>query len=144
MDVAKLRQGILRALDEARKDASVRQTELDAAQQAYAGFLSSVAVPLFKQAAIVLRAEGHLFVVHTPAGSARLVSEAAPETFIESALDATGAAHRVLARVSLTRGRAGHILEEPAIGGDKPLADLEESDVTAYLLSAIPKVLLKR
>lgn len=144
MDVSKLRQGILRALDEARKDASVRQTGIDAANQAFAGFLSNVAVPLFKQAAIVLRAEGHQFAVHTPAGGARLVAEAAPETFIECVLDTGGGSARVLGRVSLTRGRQGYIFEETPIGQDQAVTDLVEADVAAFLLSAIPKVVLKR
>lgn len=144
MDVSKLRQGILRALDEARKDASVRQTGIDAANEAFAGFLANVAVPLFKQAAIVLRAEGHQFVVHTPAGSARLASEAAPETFIECVLDPGDGTARVMGRVSLTRGRQGYVLEETPVGLDKAVGDLVEADVAAFLLSAIPKVVLKR
>ena len=54
MDVSELRKRILRALDDARKDAVVRRREVDEAANAYETFLEQVAVPLMRQAAQVL------------------------------------------------------------------------------------------
>ena len=57
MDVSDLRKRILRALDDARKDATSRRAVVDEATQAYATFLQTLGVPLLKQAVQVLRAE---------------------------------------------------------------------------------------
>src|SRR5262245_29724937 len=101
MDTSDLRKRIIRALEDARKDSTRRRGVIDEAEKACASFLSSVAVPLFKQAVTVLRAEGHLFSLHTPGGTARLVSDGSPETFIDLALDSTGSSPQVIGRVSL-------------------------------------------
>src|SRR5262252_3897799 len=90
MDVSDLRQRILRALDSARAEAATRRTEADAAHAAYDTFLHDVAVPLLRQAQTILKAEGHIFTVHSPAGSARLASDAHPETFLEFVFDSAG------------------------------------------------------
>ena len=69
MDTSDLRKRILRALDDARKEATSRRSVVDEAARAYAAFLDVVAVPLMRQAATVLNAEGHKFSVHTPASA---------------------------------------------------------------------------
>lgn len=143
MDVSELRKSILRALDNARKEAATRRTSVDEAGAAYATFLETVAVPLLRQAQSVLKAERQPFTVHTPAGSARLASDAAPETYLEITLDSTGAKPQVLGRISLARGRQGVVVDERPIGTETPIAKLGESDVAEFLLAAIPKLVLK-
>lgn len=143
MDVSDLRKSILRALDNARKEAATRRTSVDEASAAYATFLETVAVPLLRQAQSVLKAERQAFTVHTPAGSARLASDSAPETFLEITLDSTGARPQVLGRISLARGRQGVVVDERPIGPETPIAQLGESDVADFLLAAIPKLVLK-
>ena len=143
MDVSELRKSILRALDNARKEAATRRTSVDEAAAAYATFLDTVAVPLLKQAQGVLKAERQAFTVHTPAGSARLASDAAPETFLEITLDSTGSKPQVLGRISLARGRQGVVVEEKPIAPDTPIAKLADPDVAEFLLAAIPKLVLK-
>jgi len=140
MDVSDLRKRILRALDDARKDAADRRGAVDAASKAYEEFLNAVAVPLVRQAATVLRAEGHLFVVNTPAGSVRLESERAPQTFLEMELDAGGGHPQIIGRVSLSRGRQGLVVDEQPIAPGKAIADVSEEDVTAFLLSAVRRL----
>ena len=66
MDVSELRKRILRAIDDARKEAETRRTVVDESLKAYEAFLRDIAVPLMLQAAQVLNADGHVFVVHTP------------------------------------------------------------------------------
>lgn len=144
MDVSELRKGILRALDEARRQASVRQAALDDARRAFSAFLPETAAPLFRQAVDVLRAEGQLYSVHTPADAVRLVSDASPHTYLEIALETSGDAPQVVGRISLTRGRQGHVVEEIPVAPGKPVSSLSEDDVAGLLLAAIPKLVLKR
>ena len=143
MDVSELRKGILRALDDARKAAATRRSSVDEAGAAYTRFLENVAVPLLRQAQGVLKAERQSFTVHTPAGSVRLASDAAPETYLEIVLDTTGTKPHVLGRVSLARGRQGVVVDEKPIAPDTPIADLADSDLADFLLAAIPKLVVK-
>lgn len=143
MDVSELRKRILRALDEARKDAGARRAAVDAARSEFNTFLDEVAVPLLRQAATVLRGEGHRFSVETPSESARLVADGLPETYVEIVLNADGAAPEVLGRVSVTRGRHGVLLEERPLT-TKSIADLDEDVVARFLVEQIPKIALKR
>lgn len=144
MDVSELRKRILRALDDARRDASTRRTILEETAKAYEGFLANVAVPLVRQAAQVLNAAGNTFVVHTPADSVRLALDAAPQTFLELALDTTGDVPEVIGRVSLARTRQGVIVDERPIVRGRPVAELTDEDVSAFLVTEIPKLIVKR
>jgi hypothetical protein len=143
MDVSELRKRILRAIDEARRDVSARRTVVDAATRAYEQFLVSTAVPMLRQSAIVLKAAGHLFDVHTPANSVRLVAEKSPHTFLELELDTAADDPQVIGRVSLTRGRQGLIVEERPIANGRSVADLTEEDLSAFLVAEIPKLVVK-
>jgi hypothetical protein len=143
MDVSELRKRILRALDDARKDAQVRRTIVDEASRAYETFLSDIAAPVMRQAAGVLNAAGQPFAVHTPAGSARLVAGSAAETFIELMLDTSGPTGVVVGRVSLSRGRQGQVVEERPIADGKAVAELNEEDVSAFLVAEIPKLIVR-
>ena len=143
MDVSELRKRILRAIEDAKTDLSERRTVLDTAGKAYEGFLDATAVPLLRQAANVLKASGHLFDVHTPAGSVRLVAERSPHTFLEIDLDVSGSEPEVIGRISLTRGRQGLVVEERPIVPGRAVAKLTEEDLTAFLVSEIPKLVVK-
>lgn len=144
MDVSDLRKQILRALDEARKESAERRVRIDESVKAYGEFLSAVVVPTLRQAAQVIKATGPSFVVHTPAETARLVAEHAPNTYLEIALDAAGEEPEVVGRISLARGRQGTIVEERVLAPGKPVAKLTEEDFAAYLVSAIPRLIVHR
>lgn len=143
MDVSDLRKRILRALDDARRDAVVRREVNDAAAQAYEAFLTGIGVPLVRQAADVLNAAREPFAVHTPASGVRLASEKTPQTFIEIELDSAGARPQVIGRVSLDRGRRGVLVEERPVAVGKPVADVNEEDVAAFLAAEIPKLVIR-
>jgi len=143
MDVSELRKRILRALDDARKAASERRRLVDEAAKDYETFLSKIAIPVLRQAAQVLNATSESFSVHTPAGSARLVSGKAAETFLELSLDTTRSHGEVLGRVSVARGRQGLVVEERPVVPGKPIADLTDEDVSAFLIAEIPKLLVR-
>ena len=139
MDVSDLRQRILRALEAGKPDAPARQrAQIDAAHAAYGRFLETVAVPMLKQAQDILKAEGHVFSVHTPADGARLVSDGHPQTFLEFALD-LGERPRVLGRVSINR-RSRVTVEEQPIAPGKAIGDLTDDDVAAFFVTEIPKL----
>jgi hypothetical protein len=143
MDVSELRKRILRAIDDGRKEAESRRTVVDESVKAYEAFLETIAVPLLRQAAQVLNAAGHTFIVHTPADSVRLAAEKSPQTFIEIELDRSSAEPAVMGRVSLTRGRQGLIIEERPLAPHRPVAQVTEDDVAAFLVAEVPKLVLK-
>ena len=140
MDVSDLRQRILRALDNARAEAATRRGEADAARAAYDAFLQTIAVPLLLQAQSVLKAEGHMFTVHSPAGSARLASDAHPETFLEFALDTAGDRLQVISRTSIARGGKRVVVDEKPVAAGKAIKDLGEQDVATVLVAAIQRL----
>ena len=143
MDTSELRKRILHALDAARKDAVARRSAVDEASRAFESFLAATVVPLLRQAQDVLKAESQIFRVESPAGSARIVSEKSSDTFIEVVLDIKPAQPQVLGRVSLTRGRQGVIVEERPIAAGKAVTDLGDDDVAKFLVTEIPKLILK-
>jgi hypothetical protein len=142
MDVSDLRKRILRSLDDARKESAERRTTGDQAAAEYDGFLSNIAMPLFRQAATVLSAEGHPFSTHTPAGSVRLVSDHAADDFLELALDATAAPPQVVARTSLTRGRR-QLVDERPLAKDRKIGDLTEDDVSKFLVDEVRRLIVR-
>lgn len=142
MDVSDLRKRILRALDDGRKEATARRSEVDAARGDFATFLETIAVPLLLQTATVLKSEGLLFSVNTPADSARLVHDKSPETYLEFVLDVAGPHPRVIGRVSVTRGRQGVIVEERELA-PKAVGDLREDDVAKFLVAEVSRLALR-
>ena len=139
MDVSELRQRILRALDEARKGASRRRGEVDAARAAYDQFLNDIAVPTMRQVGAVLRAEGFPCNVDTPAGAVRLSMAGSSNAFLEIELDAAGAPPQAIGRISAPRG-SGMVIEERPIAAGKTIAELTDGDVAAYVAAAIPRL----
>ena len=140
MDTGELRRRILRALEEAKNDAALRRSEVDAAARAYESFLANVAVPMLKQALDVMKAERQTFVLNAPAGSARLVAEASPDTFLEFVLDSSGGRPQVLGRISRARGRQRVVVDERPVVTDKAIADITDEDLAAFLVAEIPKL----
>ena len=143
MDVSELRKRILRAVDEARKEAAIRRVAIDRSVKAYEQFLSDVAVPLLKQTASIVNAGGGTFVVSTPAETVRLSAQHAAETYLEIALERSSGDPEVVGRVSLARGRQGIVVDERPIAVGKPVEQLTEDDLAAYLVTAIPKLVVK-
>lgn len=143
MDVSELRKRILRAVDDARKDAAARRVLVDEATKAYARYLDDVVVPMLKQAATIVNASGGTFVVSTPADSARLSAQHASETYLEIALDRSGVEPDVVGRISLARGRQGVVVDERPVATGKPVEALTEEDLAAYLVTAIPRLVVR-
>jgi hypothetical protein len=136
MEISDVRKRLLQTIDRAKRAAADRRVRADAAAKAYEEFLEKVATPVFRMVASALKAEGHLFVVHTPAGGLRLASERSAEDYIELALDATVDPPAAIARVS--RGRGHRVVSTEREIREKTAVELlTEEDVLEFLLAEI-------
>jgi hypothetical protein len=140
MEVAELRQQILREIDRARVEAVERRKNADSAHAAYAKFIVEVAGPLVVQTVNILRAEGLTLQAQTPAGAARIASDKAADDFIEFVLDTSVRPPRVLGRSSLSIGRHNVVVDEMPIAPDTPIADLQDSDLLPFLIPAVGRL----
>ena len=133
MEISDVKKRVLETIRRARRNAVERQARIDEAGREYEVFLDRVAVPLFRQVANALRAEGYLFNVFTPGSGVRLMSDRSAQDFIELFLDTTEDQPRVAGRASRSRG--GRVLgsEEP-IGPPGPVRELTEDDVLRFVM----------
>jgi hypothetical protein len=143
MEVAELRQQILREIERAHTKAADQRQSTQAAHTAYAKFIVEIAGPLVKQAVQILRAERLPLQAQTPAGSARIASEASAEDFIEFVLDTSVRPPRVLGRSSVTAGRHNVVVEEVPISPGTPISSITEADLLAFLVPAIGRLAAK-
>ena len=49
----------------------------------------------------------------------------------------------VVGRVSLARGRQGVVVDERPIAAGRPIEKLTEEDLAAYLVAAVPRLLVR-
>src|SRR4051812_8030311 len=129
MEISDVRRRTLQTIERARQQAAERRLRNDEATRAFGAFLNTIAVPLVRQVAQSLRAEGHLFSVFTPSGSVRLMSDRSTEDFIELFLDTEATPPRIVGRTRRSRG--GRVLEaEEPLGSPSELSD---DDVLTFL-----------
>src|SRR5262249_39855274 len=107
----------------------------------YSEFLERAAIPIFRQVANVLRAQGYAFSVFTPGGSVRLASDRTGEDYIELALDTAGGRPAVVGHTSRVRGRRITEAERPL--GSGPIRDLTEDDVLEFVLKELEPLVEK-
>lgn len=143
MDVSELRKRLVRAIEDARREAAGRRARSDEAVRAYGVFHGTIAVPMVKQAADIVNASGGTFVVSTPAETVRMSARQSPDTYLEIALDRSGDEPDVVGRVSLTRGRQGVIVDERPIAPGRPIEQLTDEDLATYLVRAVPRLLVR-
>jgi hypothetical protein len=143
MDVSELRKRILHALDDARREADGRRQSRSDAEKHWDRFLPDTAVPLFRQAAAVLKAEGHPFTVNAPASSVRIVSDGSAETFLEVVLDSSEGSPQMIGRLSISRGRGRQSLDERPIAPGKTAVDVTEDDLARFLVAEVPKLIVR-
>ena len=136
MQISDVKKRVLEAIERARRTAAERRTRIDEAAREYEVFLETLAVPVFRQIANVLRAEGYLFNVFTPGGSVRLMSDRSAEDYIELKLDTTGDTPRVLGHASRSRGRRVTESEWPIAEHDA-IRDLTEDDVMRFVMKEL-------
>jgi hypothetical protein len=136
MEISAVRQQVLQAIDRAKRAAAERRSANDDAGREYQVFLDQLAIPLFRQTAGILRAEGYFFNLFTPGGSVRLMSERSADDFLELVLDTTGEKPSVTGRTSRAWGNRT-VVSEQALNPTAPIRDLSEEDVLRFLLKAL-------
>jgi hypothetical protein len=105
MEISVVRKRLTETIDRAKKQAADRRGRSDQASRDFEVFLQKVAVPLFRQVANALKADGYAFTVFTPSGSVRLMSDRTAEDYIELTLDTSDDPPQVMGQISRTRGR---------------------------------------
>jgi hypothetical protein len=141
MEISVLRKRILETIETARRTSAARRVRAEEAARAYAQFLDTVAMPLFRQVANVLKASGYPFTVFTPSGSVRLMSDRSAEDFIELSLDTSGTEPMVLGRSSRSRGR--RVIENERAVAELSVAHLTEEHLLQYLLKELEPMVEK-
>jgi hypothetical protein len=125
------------AIEQATVDAADRRSRVERDGAQARAFLESTAVPVVRQFAAVLKSEGFLFRLSTPAGAVRLVSESRHEDFIDLAIDTTRDPVTISTTVSHIRGKRVDTTEEPlrpGVASDRP----PDEDVLEFLSGTIP------
>jgi hypothetical protein len=136
VEVSLVRKRLKTAIDAARARAQHRRQSAAEAERTYEVFLHDVAIPITRQVANALKAEGYGFTVSTPGGGVRLASERTRDDFIELRLDTTDERPQVMGRVSASRGSRVLDEERPVKPGASPDA-ISEDDLLDFLLHAL-------
>ena len=124
MEISNVRRRLHETIERAKRRAAERRARSDEAGIAFGRFLEGTAVPLFRQIANVLRADGYLFNMFTPAGGVGIMSERRQEDRVELLLDTSGDEPRIVLHSSRTWG-GGVIESEKAIGAPEALTEEE-------------------
>ena len=136
MEVSEVRKQLMHAIDRAKARSQQYRQHAAEAERAYAAFLEEVATPTTRMMANVLKAEGYPFTVSTPSGGLRLASDRGRDDYVEFALETTGDRSVVVGRIRYTRGSRTLEDERPIRAGAPP-QDLSDTDVLAFLVSAL-------
>jgi hypothetical protein len=133
MEISVVRRRLTETIERAKKQAAGRRGRADQASRDFELFLQKIAVPLFRQVANALKADGYTFTVFTPSGSVRLMSDRSASDYIELTLDASGDPPQVMGQIS--RARGSRVLDsERAIGTPDTLT---EEQVLDFLLKEL-------
>ena len=122
MEISTVRRRLTETIERAKKQAAERRERSDRASRDFDVFLQKIGVPLLRQVANALKAEGYAFTVFTPSGSVRLMSDRSSSDYIELTLDTSENPPCVMGRVSRTRGQ--RVLDaEHAVGTPETLTE---------------------
>ena len=135
METSDLRRRLAETIDAARRTAAERRARAETASRDYSQFLDTIAVPLFRQVANILKASGYSFTVFTPSGSVRLMSDKASEDYIELSLDTSADEPMVMGKSSRARGR--RVVESERAIAEYSVANLTEDHVLNYVLKEL-------
>jgi hypothetical protein len=140
MEPSEVRRRLRAVMDDAKRKAAARRTQVDAAVRSYEQFLEQVAVPAFRQVAQALTAEGRRFKVFTPGQDVRLASEFSADDFVELGLESDRNPPAVVLRSSRGRGRR-NVSSERVVFEDRPIDQVTDEDVVTTLLQELPPFL---
>jgi hypothetical protein len=141
MEISDVRRRVTETVDRAKRSAAERRTRSDEAARDYAAFLETVAVPLVRQVANVLKVQGFPFGVFTPSGSVRLASERSADDYIEVSLDSSGDQPVIVGHSRRARGRRVIENERPIGGPD--IREVTEDQLLAFILEELEPLVEK-
>ena len=124
------------ALTSARERSQRRRQAVADAETGYDRFLTDVAVPLARQLANVLKAEGRTFNVSTPGRSLRLEPDRGRDDFVEITLNTDMDPPTVIGHIRHTRGSRTVDEERPVKPGAAP-QEITEEDALEFLIRAL-------
>jgi GAF domain-containing protein len=137
MEISIVRRRLTETIDRAKKKAAERRGRSDQASRDFDVFLQKIAVPLFRQVANALKADGYAFTVFTPSDSVRLMSDRSASDYIELTLDTSDHPPRVIGRVSRSRGQrvldAEHAVGTPDALTEDQLLDFLLKELEAFV-----------
>jgi hypothetical protein len=136
MEISRVRNQLRNAIERARARAHQRRHRAQDAERAYEVFLRDVAVPVTRQVANALKAEGYAFTVFTPGGGVRLSADRGRDDYVELALESADDPPQVMARISRTRGSRTINDERPLKDGASP-EQITEVDVLDFWLDVL-------
>jgi hypothetical protein len=137
LDAGEIRKRLRQTIEAAKREAAARRAALASEQKAFDAFLENHAVPVLRLVAAALKAEGHVFQVLTPAGTARLQSDRERDDYLEIVLEASKGTPTVIGRSSYVRGSQLQTTEH-RIGETAALvSDLTDEDVFEWVLRVI-------
>ncbi len=140
METGQVRKHVVKALTELRERAQQRRAQSAAAERDFATFLDVLAIPLARQVAGALKAEGYAFTVFSPGHGLRLALDKGRDDFVDVRLDTEGGVPQVVGQISYTRGSRTVLAEQPVKEGAGP-AELTEQDVLDFLMRALEPLL---
>jgi len=135
-DIGLIRKRLRAEIDAARKAAATRRERAAASARAYETFLEKIGVPVFRQIAMSLRAEGVPCEAQTPAGGVRLVSDRNRNDVVEIELDDTLDPPQPVLISTRTRGSRFLKTERPVKQG-ADIADITDDDVIESMIEQI-------
>jgi hypothetical protein len=141
MEISDVRRRVTETVDRAKRAAAERRLRSDEASRDFDEFLESVAVPLVRQVANALKAQGFPFGVFTPSGSVRLASEKSADDYIEISLDTSREQPVIVGHSRRTRGRRIAETERP-IGGPQ-VREVTEEQLLSFLLEELQPLVEK-
>ena len=136
LESGEVRKRLRQAIETAKRDAAARRAALGDVQKAYDEFLETHALPVFRQVAAALKAEGHVFQVVSPAGTIRLVSDRDKDDYLELFLDGGRPTPAVMGRASRVRGTELTAADQPVRTNAK-VSDLTDEDVLDWIVRVI-------
>jgi hypothetical protein len=137
LDAGEIRKRLRQTIEAAKREATARRAALASEQQAFDAFLENHAVPVLRQVASALKAEGHVFQVLTPAGTVRLQSDRERDDYLEIALDGARGTPTVIGRSSYVRGSQLQTAEDKIGDTSAIVSDLTDEDVFEWVLRVI-------
>ena len=137
LDAGEVRKRLRQTIEAAKREAAARRAALASEQEAFDAFLENRAVPVLRLVASALKAEGHVFQVLTPAGTARLQSDRERDDYLEIVLDGTKATPSVVGRTSHVRGSQLETSEHRIGDASALVSDLTDEDVFEWVLQVI-------